>query len=498
MLAAPLCKCICGVHRRADLDGHLESFNEVEEPPLRQIAHKGLLSYYDAADQPMRGVPIREGRVWIMSAEEQVEPIKLSLYVSGLAFSFGGREVSLAFSPFALVRNCKFQINTLGGAELSVYKCFKVALYTQGLCFYFGVKAEDEQASEEARSQWVLDVSRAMRLVTQSLFPVHEIVSTPVRSQSSTHRRLMAGYLIHYDGCCVASVVYCELHPQSSLGHAKLVLYEDEACQVLVNEILVTETSTCCEKVGINCSCFSIEDHQFSSRTLPERRLWLRAISNLKVKLQNRAPSPSGEELDHYRLSIQEHVISDIGVQSQAPMDALLQRFPPKAAEAASGGAPERPSGDSGGPNGEQGNQVIKASSPRATSGVIDEGGTGGAAVHADACDADAGGPVDAPTAGSGSSGELRCQADVRSDELGGGHGGALAERLVFGAPAQAALPEEPPPLAPRGSAPTRSEAAPGAVQPEVVVMQTRAAAKEVGDLASIAAAHDVGRGVAY
>jgi hypothetical protein len=230
MLTAPLCKCICGVNKKDALDAHLDSFNEVEEPVIHQ-ASKGLVSYYDSSDQPMRGVPIREGSLWIMSTEEQVEPARLSLYVNGMVFRFSGREVPMAFSPFSLVRNCKFQINTFGAAELSAFKCFKVALFTQGICFYFGVNLESEQQSEDARSQWVLDISRAMRLVTQSLFPVHNIVTAPIPVVESTHQRLMAGYLMHYDGDFVSSALYCELHPQSSHGHAKLVLYEDGSCQ---------------------------------------------------------------------------------------------------------------------------------------------------------------------------------------------------------------------------------------------------------------------------
>merc|ERR1712151_577465 len=63
--------------------------------------------------------------------------------------------------------------------------------------------------------------------------------------------------------------------------------------------------------------------------TLAERKLWLRAISNVKVKLQNRAPSPTGEELRQYRSAIKEHIkTSKSAFQSQAPMDALLQRHP--------------------------------------------------------------------------------------------------------------------------------------------------------------------------
>merc|ERR1712048_135959 len=142
----------------------------------------------------------------------------------------------------------------------------------------------------------------------------------------------MAGYLVHHDDVPTASVLYCELHPQSN-DQSKMALYENELCQVLVMDIYINERSTCCEKVGISCSCFSVEDHLFSTRTLAERKLWLRAISNVKVKLQNRAPSPTGEELRQYRLAIKEHIRTSKGAfQSQAPMDALLQRYPRRSA----------------------------------------------------------------------------------------------------------------------------------------------------------------------
>eukprot|EP00913_Durusdinium_trenchii_P024983 g23449.t1 len=60
-------------------------------------------------------------------------------------------------------------------------------------------------------------------------------------------------------------------------------------CAHQLSEMYVTERSICCEKIGINCSCFSVEEHQFSARSLAERKLWLRAISNLKAPHPNPA-----------------------------------------------------------------------------------------------------------------------------------------------------------------------------------------------------------------
>jgi len=336
MFSAPLCRCICGSRKDDPLDANRVlgsgldgAFQDIEESPIQQPQFTGLLSYSASTDQPLRGVPIREGGLWLLSAEEEVALVTLSLYVNGFSFSHKGREHSFSLSPFALVRNCKFQATTADGVDLSDFKCFKVSLFTQGACLYYGVHASkggDEQKAEEERSRWVIDISRAMRLVTQSLFPPFSIVCEPLDSAPGTRRRLMAGYVIHHDDVSVASVLYCELHPHSK-AQAKLRFYENELCEAPVMDVFINERSTCCEKVGISCSCFSIEDHLFSTRTLAERKLWLRAISNVKVKLQNRAPSPSQEELQQYRSAIREHVKSSRGgLQGQAPMDALLQR----------------------------------------------------------------------------------------------------------------------------------------------------------------------------
>jgi len=119
----------------------------------------------------------------------------------------------------------------------------------------------------------------------------------------------MAGYVVHHDDVSTASVVYCELHAHEG-DMARVALYENDFCQVPVGEICIHENAMCSEKIGINCSCYSVEDHQFSTRTLAERKLWLRAISNVRVKLQNRAPNPSQEELDGFRMAIKDHILT--------------------------------------------------------------------------------------------------------------------------------------------------------------------------------------------
>lgn len=143
----------------------------------------------------------------------------------------------------------------------------------------------------------------------------------------------MAGYVVYHEDVSTASVVYFELQAHEK-GMAKMLLYENSKCQVVVGEIPLHESAMCSEKIGINCSCFSVEDYQFSTRSLAERKLWLRAISNVRVKLQNSAPDPNEEELRGFRAAIKEHLKSirasiegpGFRVTNPGMIDPLLQR----------------------------------------------------------------------------------------------------------------------------------------------------------------------------
>eukprot|EP00913_Durusdinium_trenchii_P015910 g14951.t1 len=243
------------------------------------------------------------------------------------------------------------QAITSQGVNLAEFRCFKVSMFTHGVCLYFGVheKKFDAGVAEEKRAAWVLDISRAVRLVTQSLYPSFQICCRPLASVPKTSRRILAGYLAHHDDSNTISVLYCELQPQQG-DKGRLVMYDNESCQdcwstnlhfvcfVLIrleeclSEIILTPRTTCTEKVGISCTCFTVEQHLFSARTIAERKLWLRALSNIKVKLQSfgcklhGAPEPDEEALRHYRVAILEHARTTGCNDTQAVMDALLRR----------------------------------------------------------------------------------------------------------------------------------------------------------------------------
>lgn len=118
--------------------------------------------------------------------------------------------------------------------------------------------------------------------------------------------RLLAGYLLMNDDRDV-SLIYCELHAQWD-GEAQLVAYEDDVCDLHVVRTSIDKDTTVSERVGVDCSCFSIGVLHFAARSCAEKALWLRVVSNVKVKLRHGAGNPTPTDLRHWRSSIAEHV----------------------------------------------------------------------------------------------------------------------------------------------------------------------------------------------
>jgi len=310
--SSPLFKtCVCDIDE-VDEEVHRKIGGQYPQPlGIPQELHdtcavskgRGFLTYSSAPDQPLLGVPIREESLWHLSTQDRFEQVSFSLYVNGFAFSTpDGLEASVSLSPFSLVRNCRFQ-----SGECSKLKSFKVSLLEPDPCCYFAVRNPCEREAEEERSEWVLGLSHTILLITDSLLPAFPVTCDPIPGLAQTARRLMAGYLIHRDDGNSISVLFCELHAHTG-STARLVLYENELCESLIMDILITESSVCCDVVGINCSCFIVDCHHFASQTPSERKLWLRALSNVKVKIQSQAPEPTEEELQHYRTSIRDNI----------------------------------------------------------------------------------------------------------------------------------------------------------------------------------------------
>lgn len=308
-------------------DGY--AVEEIPVPVARAPKVRGFPTYSATSDQPLLGA---------------YEPVSLALHVNGFSFAtLEGVEKSVSLSPVSLVRNCRFQSGAC--AQL---KSFKISLLDRDHCCYFAVRSVLEREAEAERSEWVLCISHSIFLITGSLLPRFSVTCDPIPGVWQTRLRLMAGHLIHRDNAGSVSVLFCELQAHDG-DSAQLVMYENEHCHAPIMEVRIKDTTPCCDMVGINCSCFVVDCHCFAAQTPSERKLWLRTLSNVKVKLLNRAPPPGDEELRIYRKAIGEHILAvkaslDLSRTSQ---DALLALGPRKCMQTVGDGDVEPPSAPS-------------------------------------------------------------------------------------------------------------------------------------------------------
>lgn len=297
-----------------------------EVPQLPSRPREGLITYSAEMDLwPLNEPAMRSGEVWHLCQEDgkTFEKVILSIHSNGFSIRYPDDSLaglSVAWSPFSLVQACR--LHTIQADQSQPWlRLFKVSVFHHGLTHFFathGVGADTE------RARWVADVSRALRLLTQSLFPSFQLAVFPLPGASWTATRLLAGYMLLYDDQGV-SLVYGELHAHCD-NTAGFAAYEDDACKVQVVHLAI-DTNTCVsERVGIDCSCFSLGDHHFSTRTCAEKMLWLRAISNVKVKLRHLAATPSPTELRFYRSAVREQINSLPPTGEPEPVPALLPR----------------------------------------------------------------------------------------------------------------------------------------------------------------------------
>mmetsp|Transcript_63242 Transcript_63242/g.150845 ORF Transcript_63242/g.150845 Transcript_63242/m.150845 type:complete len:356 (-) Transcript_63242:86-1153(-) len=320
------CHCDCEKEEESELQSEkFADFNYLKQVSvLNSKREPGFSTFLLSHEQPLLGVPLQEGTLWHLSSQELRHAVSFSLYVNGFAFrTADGMEASVTLNPFALVRNCRFQ----SGAYQHL-KSFKVALCESDPCCYFAVQSECEREAEEQRSRWVLGLSHAILLISDSLKPSIPLCCDPLPGVPTTKSRLLAGYLLHKESPSLLSALYCELSAPRD-GIAEFTMYDHEDCDVPVGVLTIHETTVCLDCVGINSCCFLIDNHNFAAQSPSERKLWLRALSNVKVKIQNKAPSASDDMLVHYRTSIRSYV-QDLESTSLPSVsnDPLLTRGP--------------------------------------------------------------------------------------------------------------------------------------------------------------------------
>merc|ERR1712137_655640 len=181
---------------------------------------------------------------------------------------------------------CQLHKNIVG------FKAFEVRIIESNKKFFFGTCVQDEKQAEVERSNWMLAIVDVIAGVASSLFPDVYLACYPIPTVPSTERRVLAGVLLHFDGEHGISACYCELHSQRE-GRAELVLYENQFCEQIILEIPIHVSTSCTKLSGFPSAAFMLDDHTFAGRSEEESSLWMRAISNVVVKIQNDAADPT-------------------------------------------------------------------------------------------------------------------------------------------------------------------------------------------------------------
>lgn len=158
--------------------------------------------------------------------------------------------------------------------------------------------------------------------VTQSLYPTSDLQVQPLPGNEATRTRILAGFLLHGSAMDTCQLVYAELHAYSG-GESKMTLYRDAWCDRELSTVALSESTTVSTRSGVYCNVFGIDHHRFCARNADEKDLWLRAVSNVKVKLMFEAPDPTIEEIWIFRQSVQERVAL-IGNAKDPESKALL------------------------------------------------------------------------------------------------------------------------------------------------------------------------------
>mmetsp|Transcript_96607 Transcript_96607/g.288424 ORF Transcript_96607/g.288424 Transcript_96607/m.288424 type:complete len:404 (+) Transcript_96607:177-1388(+) len=311
-----------GGQQKTDFMG--ETYGDEDELSRQQgRPRQGLVTYSADAHLPLLSPAVRSGEVWHLCPEDGKSFRKAILYLhaNGLAvkpMEDQPLELSIAWSPFSLVQACRLH-SVQADKDQHWMRLFKVSIFHHGLTHYFATQGGE---ADTERARWVADVSRALRTLTQSLFPSFRLRVEPLDGMDWTATRILAGYLLLYDELGV-SLVYAELHCECDTS-ALFAAYEDEHCDVQVLNLALEMSTVVSERVGVDCSCFSIGDHHFAARTCAEKNLWLRAISNVKVKLRHKTSNPTATDLRNYRAAVFEHIRQ----LPRIPEDEIAERGP--------------------------------------------------------------------------------------------------------------------------------------------------------------------------
>jgi hypothetical protein len=181
---------------------------------------------------------------------------------------------------------------------------FKVSIFHYGASLFFLTQGED---GDGERERWIADIAACIGHLTQTLFPPYSMSTLPLMTAEWTATRLLAGYMVLCRGTEVY-VAYCELRFHKD-SEAAFVAYKDSSCVAPIVHCAITSNTPIVERLGVDCCCFNIDVHHLATRSIAEKTVWMRCISNLKTKIKCKCGDPSETVLEQYREAINEAIV---------------------------------------------------------------------------------------------------------------------------------------------------------------------------------------------
>lgn len=264
---------------------------------------------------------------------------RLKLYRSGFSFVATNDELSFEerYYPHSFVRKCSLQMrpNILTDPVSYIFLITsQISADALGRSlrprpYYFCLSGTAEDNLMTKRAEYLNCIAESIRQVNLSMFPRESHISTSSGSSAHTADLVMAGYLLMQLDASTVQAVYAVIYPHDG-NEFRFVLYDDHTCILpFFKEIHVSPKTPCYENMGHNCCCFAVDNVRFSARSTLERRIWLRALCNLKVKIQSKAERPNAIELAQWRMAIEEHLIDIEETSSAEISESLFPRCGP-------------------------------------------------------------------------------------------------------------------------------------------------------------------------
>mmetsp|Transcript_36697 Transcript_36697/g.84440 ORF Transcript_36697/g.84440 Transcript_36697/m.84440 type:complete len:389 (-) Transcript_36697:26-1192(-) len=325
-------------------------FGEAEESvpvlPFKSDRRR-TVDYWVSNDVAPWGEVISVGQLLFITpgSDNATREMQMSIFINGFEMEAApiriGKDMMASrmrrlWSPFSMVEACQVKTpqNSLAWAA------FKLTVFRsegEDECLFFATAGQDALAQ---RDLWMTEMSSGISRVTKSLFPIHSITVKPLRGVHGTADRILAGYLLHRAAPDTASLVYCELHAYRD-NSAEFTAYTDEWCTWGVAKQSITADTIVSSRTREHCTVFGLDEERYSARTKQEKDVWLRAMSNIKVKLTYCAPNPTHDEVEHIREAVHDKVVSLKLELAQTHRPALLPTVPSKEAALAPRDAPE-------------------------------------------------------------------------------------------------------------------------------------------------------------